>query len=65
MSDRAVTIGIWIALGALVALTQAVALISRRLPGAGEALRRLLRLPGARPVVALAWMWLGWHVFAR
>jgi hypothetical protein len=65
MSDRAVTIAVWIALLALVAALEVVATLTRRLPGAGEAVGRLFGLPGARLVVALAWMWLGWHVFAR
>ena len=65
MSDRLATIVVWVAL-VLVALgLEAVAVATRRLAGVGATLSRLARPPAGRLVLALGWMWLGWHVFAR
>ncbi len=66
MNDRLVTIAAWIALAAVFAGLEIVAVSTRhRFPGMGGALDRLLAAPAGRLVTALGWMWLGWHVFAR
>jgi hypothetical protein len=66
MSDHALTIVAWIAIAAMFAGLEIVALSSRRrLAGIGGALRSIGGAPVGRLVLALAWMWLGWHVFAR
>jgi hypothetical protein len=65
MSDRLATIVVWVALALVVLGLEAVAVATHRLAGIGAALGRLARPPAGRLVVALGWMWLGWHVFAR
>jgi hypothetical protein len=66
MNDRTLTIAAWIALGVVFLALQILAAATRRLfPGVGTALDRIVALPAGRVVVALGWMWLGWHVFAR
>lgn len=66
MSDHALTIVAWIAIAAVFAGLEALALSSRRrFAGIGGALSRISGAPLGRLVLALAWMWLGWHVFAR
>jgi hypothetical protein len=65
MSDRLATIVVWVALALVAVGLEAAALSTRRLAGVGAALSRLARSPAGRLAVALGWMWLGWHVFAR
>ncbi len=66
MSDRLATIVVWIALAVAAAGLETLARIGRRrLAGLGEAFGRFAFLPAGRLALALGWMWLGWHVFAR
>ncbi len=56
----------WGVLGAVLVGYQVVALASRgSVPGVGAVVRRLIARPLGRAVFVLAWMWLGWHAFAR
>lgn len=64
MRWRDATFAVWAALG-LVATGLLVAQLQERLPGLRAAFRRLTARPAARGALLLAWMWLGWHVFAR
>jgi hypothetical protein len=63
---RHVTLVVWGVLGLLVVACQVTAAISgRRLPGLGSlVVTAMSNLPG-RYILLLAWMWLGWHAFAR
>jgi hypothetical protein len=64
--DRHATLVVWGVLGTVVVVGQLTALMSRgRLPGLGSALARLAGLRIGRYLLVLAWMWLGWHAFAR
>jgi hypothetical protein len=65
MSNRLATIVVWIALALIAVGLEAVAMATHRLAGFGAALSRLARPTAGRLAVALGWMWLGWHVFAR
>jgi hypothetical protein len=57
---------VWAILGAAVVMGQVVAVASRgRFAGVGESVRRLTARRLGRSLVVLAWMWLGWHAFAR
>lgn len=66
MIGRHVTLVVWGVLGLFVVACQVTAAISgRRFPGLGSlVVRARSNLPG-RYVLLLAWMWLGWHAFAR
>jgi len=61
------TITLWgyAVLAAAVVACQAFALLHRRIPTIGQTLRLLTKHPVARPVVLIAWLWLGWHTFVR
>jgi hypothetical protein len=64
--DRHVTLVVWAALGAVVVVGQLAAVLSRgRLRGVGSAVARLAGFRFGRYLLVLAWMWLGWHAFAR
>lgn len=65
MTDRAFTIALWAVLLAAIVSFDAAAHVSRSIPGASRAVGFVLRPIPGRIVVGLAWMWLGWHVFAR
>ncbi|MGH9016395.1 MAG: DUF6186 family protein [Acidimicrobiales bacterium] len=66
MSTRHLTLVVWAGLGALILGAQAVALAARgRLCGIGAVVGRLKAREWVRVVLVLAWMWLGWHAFAR
>jgi len=57
---------VWGALGA--ALVGCAVLARRakgRVPDVGALVRLLTAGPVRRAAVVLAWMWLGWHLFAR
>lgn len=57
-------IGFGLLFCAAVAL-QAAALIWRRTGTAGDAVSVLCRRRVSRIVLLSAWLWLGWHLFAR
>ncbi len=66
MSDRQWTFLVWGLLGlAVVACLAASALSRGRLSGPGALVERITAHRSARVVLVLAWMWLGWHLFAR
>jgi hypothetical protein len=66
MTSREITIALWIAIAAAAVGVEVAAYASRRLIAPASAVARLATRPVAgRIVVSLAWMWLGWHVFAR
>jgi uncharacterized membrane protein YdcZ (DUF606 family) len=66
MSERTVTILVWTLIGGLGG---AVLVTSRRLrtrvPGLGDLVTVVAGRPAGRAVLVVAWMWLGWHAFAR
>jgi hypothetical protein len=62
---RTVTLWGYAILAAVAVAYQAAGLLLRRTATLGEALRRLTRLPAARPVLLAGWLWLGWHTFVR
>jgi hypothetical protein len=64
--DRHVTLVVWAALGLALVVVQLTASMSRgTLPGVGALVGRVRRNPVGRVLLVLAWMWLGWHAFAR
>jgi hypothetical protein len=64
--DRHVTLVVWAVLGlALVAVQLSVAMSKGRLPGIGAVVGRARCNPVGRVILVVAWMWLGWHAFAR
>jgi hypothetical protein len=64
--DRQTTLIVWALLAATVILGQMAAVLSGgRFPGLGSVVGRVSGRPGGRIVLVLAWMWLGWHAFAR
>jgi hypothetical protein len=66
MIGRHATFVVWALLGAALAAGQITAVMSRRrLPGLGTLVRRITAGLAGRSVFVLAWMWLGWHAFAR
>jgi len=66
MIGRHTTLLVWGVLGVLVALGQITAAMSKgRLPGLGALVGRLTASRVGRSLFVLAWMWLGWHAFAR
>jgi hypothetical protein len=63
--NRTVTLaGYAIILVGLVAM-QMVAVRTHRVPTLVEALRTWTRRAPGRVLVIAAWLWLGWHLFAR
>ena len=66
MTARTVTLLGW-ALLALAALTLGVVAFVRRgrFASPGNALDLVLWHPAGRALLLAAWVWLGWHVFAR
>ena len=64
MSTRDAVLAVWSGTAVLVA-AGAVACSSCRLPGYGALARAATDGPVRRTVLVLAWMWLGWHTFAR
>ncbi|HXX89747.1 MAG TPA: DUF6186 family protein [Acidimicrobiales bacterium] len=66
MTWRALTFLVWGALLVAILACETAAWASRgRLPRLGDVLARVMAPRGGRIVVILAWMWLGWHAFAR
>jgi hypothetical protein len=66
MIGRHTTLLVWALLGAVAVLGQLTAVLSAgRIPGLGSLVRRATAVPVGRILFVLAWMWLGWHAFAR
>jgi hypothetical protein len=66
MIARHGTLVVWAVLGALVVGAEIVAALSGgRFPGLGTVVRKVTINPVGRVVFVVAWMWLGWHAFAR
>ena len=66
MIDRHFTLIVWAVLGAVVVCVQIVAVLSKGgFPGLGAVVTRAGAGRVGRSLVVLAWMWLGWHAFAR
>ena len=66
MTWRAVTLLVWGCLAAVLVGCAVAASVSKgRLPPAGTLLRLVTGGTVRRWLVILAWMWLGWHAFAR
>jgi hypothetical protein len=64
--SRNLVLAAWAALAAAGVGIEAASLATRRrIVGAMETLRALSWANAAFVVLFLAWMWLGWHVFAR
>ena len=66
MIDRHVTLIVWAVLGAVVVCLQTMAVLRKGgFPGLGAMVTRAGTGRVGRCLFALAWMWLGWHAFAR
>ncbi|HUY23395.1 MAG TPA: DUF6186 family protein [Acidimicrobiales bacterium] len=66
MTGRQATLLVWAVLAAVVLVFQLAAVMSGgRRPGLGTMVRWLTAGRVGRCVAVLAWMWLGWHAFAR
>ena len=65
-TSRAANLAVWLTLVLVFAAWQTWCLTRRpRLPSLGDAVSRLGARPAGRAVLAVAWLWLGWHVFVR
>ncbi len=66
MTSREVSIALWVVIGGGAVVLEVLSYASRRLIAPAGAVARLATRPlVGRVVLSLAWMWLGWHVFAR
>lgn len=66
MNSRAITIAIWVVLAFVAAGLEGLSRTDRRwTTSAGRIARVATRPLLGRVAVSLAWMWIGWHVFAR
>ena len=66
VSTHHAVLAVWAAVGILAVTTALVAARSGgRVPGYGALARAATDGPVRRTVVLVAWMWLGWHAFAR
>ncbi len=63
---RPIALVIWAATAGLLAGCELLSLATRRrFAGLLALTSRLSSTPGRRLLLALGWMWLGWHLFAR
>jgi hypothetical protein len=66
VTSRTVTVLGWVVLAAAaVALEVRARLSSGRLAGIADVFDRVIGSPAGRAVLLVAWLWTGWHVFAR
>jgi hypothetical protein len=66
MIGRHASLLVWAVLGATFVAGQLVAVLSRgRFPGLLTLVSRATVGRTGRALFVLAWMWLGWHAFAR
>ena len=63
--SRTITLWGYALLAAAAVAYQAAGLLLRQTATLGQAIRRLKRIPGARPMLLASWLWLGWHTFIR
>ncbi len=63
--SRAVTITGYGVLALAMLACQLAALLRRRTPTLGQALRPVKRSLAGRVALLLAWTWVGWHLFVR
>jgi hypothetical protein len=63
--SRTVTLWGYAVLAVAAVAYQAAGLLLRRTATFGPAVRRLKRMPAARPLLLAGWLWLGWHTFVR
>jgi hypothetical protein len=63
--SRTVTLWGYVVLAAAAVAYQTAGLVLRRTATFGQALKRLTRIPAARPLVLAGWLWFGWHTFVR
>jgi hypothetical protein len=62
---RTVTLAGFAALIAAMIAYQALGLVRRRTATLGHAVAVLARNRIGRPLLLVAWLWLGWHLFVR
>lgn len=62
---RTLTVWGYAVLAAVAVVYQVAGLLLRRTATVGEAVSGLKTLPGARPLLFVGWLWLGWHTFVR
>ena len=66
MSTSVVIDALWAFLAVSVLLLEGTArLTSRRVAPFGAVVRSIVTRAWLRVLLVLAWMWLGWHLFAR
>ncbi len=66
MTWRDATLAVWATFALVVVGCQVVALVSKgRYPTVDTLFRWLTAGRARRALVLVAWMWLGWHAFAR
>lgn len=66
MIGRSTTLLVWAVLAAVVVAGQVVARLSDgAFSGLGTVVKRVTVSRVGRSVLVLAWMWVGWHAFAR
>jgi Family of unknown function (DUF6186) len=66
MTWRPASFTIWAVLASALVVTEALArALPRRLPTLDVAFRRAMSSRAVRAALLLAWMWIGWHTFAR
>lgn len=62
---RTVTLAGFAVLTAAMLAWQALAVLVGRTATLGQAITTLTRRRAGRPVLLVAWLWLGWHLFVR
>jgi hypothetical protein len=65
VTSRAATFVVWGALALLLVATQAVAVMTRRIPTIADLIKAMTRRPVVRVVLLAVWLWVGWHFFVR
>jgi hypothetical protein len=66
MTSRDWSFLVWACLGAALFICIALSQLSpERLPTLGSIVSRIQSHKVGRALLALGWMWLGWHAFAR
>jgi hypothetical protein len=66
MTTRDWTLAVWALVGiGVVTCLVGTTLAKERIPTLGATVRRITASPVGRVVMAIGWMWLGWHAFAR
>ena len=65
MSTRDAVLAVWVGIALVVVVAAGVGRSGGRLPGYGTLARVATDGPVRRAVLVVAWMWLGWHAFAR